>query len=74
MASAALRTLSGRLQEARSLPAAIQSARRHKLHWTATAAEARVTRVRTALMFEKLLAGPPPWLYGHVYLEGGVSQ
>ena len=26
------------------------------------------------LMFEKLLAGPQPWLYGHVYLEGGVDR
>ena len=26
------------------------------------------------LMFEKLLATPQPWLYGHVYLEGGVEN
>jgi Lon protease-like protein len=26
------------------------------------------------LLFEKLLAGPQPWLYGHVFLEGGVEN
>ena len=26
------------------------------------------------LMFEKLIAGPQPWLYGHLYLEGGVKN
>ena len=26
------------------------------------------------LMFEKLLATPQPWFYGHVYLEGGVEN
>ena len=25
-------------------------------------------------MFEKLIAGPQPWLYGHLYLEGGVKN
>lgn len=26
------------------------------------------------LMFEKVLAGPKPWLYGHIWLEGGIDN